>query len=317
MLKRVQISFLKIRNCFFLAVLFLIVSCSTADTITTADLDVKPEGEILFSFGIIADCQYSDKSGNWFMNRYYSRSAEKLRDCIKVFNSSKPEFVIHLGDLIDEDYKSFDLVLPIYNSLKMPHYQVLGNHDFTVADEKKLLVPSKLGMKNRYYDFVFKGWRFIVLDGNDISLHAWPKNSSRFNESYHYYKSNGIKSPEWNGAVGPGQLRWLRERLAKAAKGKEKAVVFCHYPVLPAGNDHNLWNAREVISVIESYSCVKAYINGHDHRGGYKMEKGIHYLTVPGMVETKKKTSYGVVHLYKNALVIDGTGMCPDLILPY
>ncbi len=57
---------------------------------------------------------------------------------------------------------------------------------------------------------------------------------------------------------------------------------------------HNLWNDTELIGVLESHTCVVAYINGHNHAGGYGLKNGIHYLTVPGMVETPDTTAYAV-----------------------
>ena len=63
------------------------------------------------------------------------------------YNKLNLSFVVHLGDFIDRDFESFDKVVPIYNRLKAPHYHVLGNHDFEVADDKKALVPTKLGLK--------------------------------------------------------------------------------------------------------------------------------------------------------------------------
>ena len=98
------------------------------------------------------------------------------------FNKEDLSFVIHLGDFIDRNFSSFDEILPIYNSLNAPGYHVLGNHDFEVADEYKELVPKKLGMPSKYYDFKIKNWRFICLDGNDLSFIAYPKGSEMYQE---------------------------------------------------------------------------------------------------------------------------------------
>jgi len=54
---------------------------------------------------------------------------------------------------------------------------------------------------------------------------------------------------------------------------------------------------------------------GHDHRGGYAVKNGIHYLTVHGMVETEDSTSYAVVHVDGERLEIDGRGRQPDQVL--
>ncbi len=216
------------------------------------------------------------------------------------------EYVIHLGDFIDRDFKSFDVVSPIYNQLKVPKYHVLGNHDFSVEDEKKKEVPQKLSMESRYYDFKVNGWRFIVLDGNDISFHAYPSNSEKFNEAFEYYENNAVDSPKWNGAVGSDQLNWLKKVLETASKEIEKVIIFCHFPVFPS-NIHNLWNADEIIKLIEPFPCVKAYVNGHNHQGNYGIKDSIHYITLKGMVDTDQ-TSYATVHVYKDSLKLIGYG---------
>ncbi|MFL2927182.1 MAG: sialate O-acetylesterase [Opitutales bacterium] len=153
-----------------------------------------------FSFGAIADCQYC--AGPNRGSRHYASSAGKLKECVAELNKHDLEFVIHLGDFIDRDYSSFDNVLPIYQSLQMPAYHALGNHDFEVADELKGKVVERMGMKSKYYEFCVEDWRFIVLDGNDVSFHAYPKNSPKYKDAEIYYRENKIRSPRWNGAVG-------------------------------------------------------------------------------------------------------------------
>ena len=265
-----------------------------------------------FSFGAIADCQYC--SGPNRGSRHYSSSAKKLHECVEELNSHDLKFVIHLGDFIDRDYASFDKVLPIYQSLKMPAYHALGNHDFDVADKWKAKVPERMGMKSKYYDFSIDDWRFIVLDGNDVSFHAYPKDSSEYREAEVYYRENKIRSPRWNGAVGEKQLTWMKEVLKGAEKKGEKVVLYCHFPVYPA-DPHNLWNAKEVISILETFSCVKAYINGHNHKGKYGQKNGIHYLTLKGMVETESN-AYSIIGIFQDRIKVIGYGRESDRVLP-
>ena len=161
----------------------------------------KKNTKYKFSFGAIADCQYCEAPDRG--KRKYSASKEKLHQCVEHFNKEDLSFVIHLGDFIDRNFSSFDEILPIYNSLNAPGYHVLGNHDFEVADEYKELVPKKLGMPAKYYDFKIKNWRFICLDGNDLSFIAYPKGSESIKKSEKYYRKKKISSPKWNGGVGP------------------------------------------------------------------------------------------------------------------
>lgn len=257
-----------------------------------------------FSFGVIADCQYCEDPGKGV--RKYATSVDKLQQCVTHFNSLELEFVVHLGDFIDRDFKSFDIVGPIYKQLHIPSYHVLGNHDFSVSNEYKGKVPAKLGLSSRYYDFEIKGWRFVVLDGNDISFHAYSEGSEQYKEAEVYYDQYNIESPKWNGAVSSKQLNWLDKVLKDASEGGERAVLYCHFPVYPE-NVHNLWNAKEVMELIEKYTCVKAYINGHNHAGNYGVKDGIHYLTMKGMVDTKE-TSYAVINVSEDQLKVRGFG---------
>jgi hypothetical protein len=262
----------------------------------------KKNTKYKFSFGAIADCQYCEAPDRG--KRKYSASKEKLHQCVEHFNKEDLSFVIHLGDFIDRNFSSFDEILPIYNSLHAPGYHVLGNHDFEVADEYKELVPKKLGMPSKYYDFKIKNWRFICLDGNDLSFIAYPKGTGKYRESVKYYQDKKIKSPKWNGGVGQKQMEWLRGVLQRAESAEEKVMLFCHFPVYPA-DPHNLWNAQEVIKLLEGFSCVKAYVNGHNHKGKYGIKKGIHYLTCKGMVDTDQ-SAYSIFRVQDEEIHVLG-----------
>jgi len=98
-----------------------------------------------------------------------------------------------------------------------------------------------------------------------------------------------------------------------ANKEAENVILFCHFPVYPE-NPHNLWNASEVVSLIEQYSNVKAYINGHNHDGNYAKKNGVHYLTMKGMVDTEEN-SYGVMTIERNRLLLKGVGRENDRLL--
>lgn len=264
-----------------------------------------------FSFGAIADCQYCAVKGSG--QRKYSISNNKLSDCVLNFNSMDLEFVVHLGDFIDRDVESFDVVGPIFKKLRMPGHHVLGNHDFSVADKYKLKVPEILGMHERYYHFKHANWRFIVLDGNDISFHAYPSGSESFKAAEKYYSIHNIQSPKWNGAIGPDQIAWLGSTLIQAQSHGENVILFCHFPVYPE-NVHNLWNADEILALIDQFPCVKAYINGHNHNGNYGFRKNTHYLTLKGMVDTEI-SSYAVISPKLESIHVKGYGRENDRIL--
>ncbi|MDY7394037.1 metallophosphoesterase [Aureibaculum sp. 2210JD6-5] len=293
---------------FKVSILFLLIITLSSCAMKTSKESKDNES---FSFGVIADCQYcnAEKVGI----RYYNISDSKLKKCVHQLNTLDLEFTIHLGDFIDKDWESFDVVGPIYDKLKMPKYHVLGNHDFSVIDERKSEVVKKMGLSSEYYDFEVKGWRFVVLNGNDISFHAYPKNSYDYKMAEEYYVENNITSPKWNGAMGKAQMQWLESVLRAATENNEKVILYSHFPIFPE-NIHNLWNASEVLTVIEKYNVVKAYINGHNHEGNYGIKNGVHFITMKGMVDTEE-TSYAVINLSKDHLEIVGYGRESSKIL--
>lgn len=270
----------------------------------------NPEEKALFSFGAIADCQYCDVEGT---RRQYRLSLKKLEDCIADFNGQALAHVVHLGDFIDRDWKSFDGVLPIAAKSKAHIYYVLGNHDFSVEDRYKKHVPKRLGLKKRYYGFKVGGWRFLILDTNDISLYAHPAGSRKAKKSAAIYESLGGDLPKYNGGIGEAQMKWIEKQLARATKRGGRVVLHSHHPVYPFTN-HSAWNAREVVNLLEQHSCVAAFINGHNHRGAYGFKKGIHYLTLKGMVDTEE-TSYATASVFPSRIEVSGKGRQDDYFL--
>ncbi len=264
-----------------------------------------------FTFGAIADCQYCDADTGGV--RFYRDSPAKLQAAVDHLNTFDLEFTVHLGDFIDKDWESFDVVAPIYQGLKMPAYHVLGNHDFSVADDKKADVHKRLGMPAPYYDFMVHGWRFVALNGNDVSFHAHPKDSPEYAAAEKYYTDNKIESPKWNGAIGDQQLTWLRGVLDDASQRGESVVLMAHFPVFPE-NVHNLWNAADILEIIDEYSCVKAYLNGHNHAGNYGERDGVHFVTFKGMVDTEEN-AYSTVSVTPTELKITGFGRQEDQTL--
>ena len=91
-------------------------------------------------------------------------------------------------------------------------------------------------------------------------------------------------------------------------------MIFCHFPVFPK-NGHNLWNDNVLTDLLARYTCVAAYVNGHNHAGNYGQRDGIHYLTLKGMVDTEE-SSYSVIEVYADRLVVKGFGRETNRDLP-
>lgn len=269
----------------------------------------QDRGAPLFRFGVIADVQYADQQHQG--TRHYRASLQKLAGAVAVFNDEQVDFVVSLGDFIDADYTSYDTLTDITGKLKMPLYHVAGNHDFAVAEEQKDKVLQALKLKNDYYSFRKKNWRFIVLNGNDISLYGNARNSPEYKEAaalLSKLKAAGAPNAQsWNGTLSSDQRSWLEQELRAAARKKQQVVLLCHFPLLPEGSAHLLWQAAEIRRMLEAYPNVKAYLNGHVHASEHHTHKGVDYVTFRGMVE-KEDNAFAIISVFKDHLEIKGYG---------
>ncbi len=271
------------------------------------------------SLGLIADCQFCNCPYSEKWNNNYSKSSFRLQQAVDTFNTKNVNFTFHLGDFIDREYTSYEIVTPIFNSLKMPHYHVLGNHDFSVEDTLKSKVPKRLNMSKLYSSMEIQNWRLILLDGTDISPYSSMDSCKiAYSDSLmnQYKKEGRIQAKPWNGAIGRNQLLWLESELNQADKLKRDVLILCHFPIYPGGTA-NLWNDIEVIQLIEKHRSVKAFINGHHHPGNYAIKNGIHYLTLQGMVGSLNQNSFCIGLLKQSQIEIIGYGREPNRILKF
>lgn len=266
--------------------------------------------------GVFADCQYCDceTAGN----RFYSNSLTKLNDCISEFNKDKDiDFVIGLGDLIDRDFKSFVDVNEVLKQSNTKVFHVTGNHDLSVEENLLDNVPKALNLSETYYSFNNEGWKFIFLNGNEVTLQSTnPVIVKQAKEIVADLTSKDKpNNKEWNGGMSKTQIEWMEKQLMNAEKEQQKVILFCHYPLLPF-EAHALWNTEEVLSILEKHGCVKAWINGHNHAGNYAMKNGIHFITLKGMVDTETENAFSIVSFSKDKIEIEGFGREVSRSLP-
>ncbi len=273
--------------------------------------------EPLFSFGIITDVHYCncEPSGS----RFYKKSLHRLRSAMQSMKASSADIVINLGDLIDQDYDSFKPVLDIIDSSELEIWHCLGNHDFSVDRKYKRRLPIPLPEKKGYYSFVHKGFRFIILNGNEVSTYgSGNRKSIKKAEEYiaRLQAEGSINAIDWNGGISIKQLTWLDKELSEAESANERVFICCHFPVWPE-NMHNLLNYKDVLSVLENHHNIIAWFSGHNHAGNYGNLNMIHFVTLKGIVESKETNAWALVEVYKNKIWIKGAGRERNLILAY
>ena len=271
----------------------------------------------LYSFGVLADVQYADQPNAGA--RHYRTSLQRLQACVTQLNKQDLKFVVQLGDFIGKGKDSFDAVLPLWNRLRARKFHVIGNHDLPALRSHAM---KKLGMQRSYYDFtVGETWRFVVVDGMDVSLHGYPSGHPKRKQATQMLRDlKDRKAPNavtWNGGVGKQQLAWIRGVLKSAMQGKQRVVFFCHFPVHPkaGGASLLLWNHQQVTDLLDEFSCVAGWFNGHHHAGGYAAVKGVHHVTFHGMVEAPRRNAYAVLDVFESRLVLRGAGKQPSRTL--
>ncbi|TCU27693.1 calcineurin-like phosphoesterase family protein [Rhizobium azibense] len=272
----------------------------------------------LFRFGIIADPQYAAIAPNAAMDRYYANSLAKLVEAIEVFNAQELSFVMTLGDIIDGIWESFDDVLPVYEKLRHENLFLLGNHDFAVPAEHLAAVSTRLGLPSPYYAFSHRGWRFVVLDGNEVSTCAPPAD--------HPYRQmaaerlaaltarGAVNAHPWNASLSDEQFAWLAAQLDAAEAVRERVIVMNHYPVYPP-NEHDMWDRERIIDLLCGHDNAVAYFCGHNHAGNYGKTGGCHFVNFKGMVETETENAFAIVEVCEGRLEIRGFGREESLSL--
>ncbi|KAL2253921.1 UNVERIFIED_CONTAM: Manganese-dependent ADP-ribose/CDP-alcohol diphosphatase [Sesamum indicum] len=292
----------------------------------------------LISFGVISDVQYADiPDGRSFLGvpRYYRHSLLVLQRAVQRWNQENLKFVINFGDIVDgfcPKDQSLTAVKKIVNEFSVfngPIYHMIGNHCLYNLPRDKLLpvlnVPGRDGLA--CYDFSpVPEYRFVVLDGYDISAIGWPKDHPNTLKALNFLRErnpnldknspNGLVGQErrflmFNGAVGKEQMEWLDQILQDATKLNQKVVICCHLPLDPhaASNEALLWNYNDVMDVIHRYNCVKVCLAGHDHKGGYSVDSyGVHHRILEAALDCPPGTNaFGHIDLFHDSLLLTGT----------
>ncbi|EIC85281.1 metallophosphoesterase [Serratia sp. M24T3] len=277
-----------------------------------------PHSSTTLRFGLIADPQYADAEPSATHPRFYRNSLCKLSKAITELNDHRLEFVVTLGDLVDRDWASFDAILPVYDALRHPHAVVIGNHDAQVLTEHLSLQTPAIGLPKSYYQFAQPGYRFIVIDGNDLSLYCNSGNGVEHQQAQQtlakLMEQQLPNAQSWNGAVGSQQLVWLEQALQQAQQQRETVLVFGHYPLAPE-NKHNLWNCEQLVELLCRYQ-VRAYFAGHDHEGNYARIENTDFITLKGMVDGADRLPFAMVELKNGELTINGYGPEISRVLP-
>ncbi len=178
-----------------------------------------------FTFVVINDTHYlSPECGVW------------LERVIRLMRAEKPEFCLHVGDLVDKGSREHHAVVrEIFSHLDVPLYVQIGNHDYVTQTDRSSYEEIFPGRIN--YRFEHRGWQFIALDSTE---------GLRFEKT----------------SISDATLRWVDAELPQIDRARP-LVLFTHFP-LADGVKMQPLNANALLERFLDHN-LQAVFNGHFH----------------------------------------------------
>lgn len=212
---------------------------------------------------------------------YYKGVIRKINKDVKNFlddfiaemnNNVKPEFVVVLGDLVEDDNKindknNIDYIVKLLTKLECPVYYAAGNHDLKNISEDEL--ANLFNQKSLYYSFDSGSFHFIVL-------------FSRVSEDRTIW-------------ISDEQKEWLKQDLDKTDK---KSIVFVHHGLADQDLTGNPWfegkpnncliaNRTKIRNIFSASNKVIASFNSHLHWDKQDIHDNIPYFTIQSLTENE------------------------------
>lgn len=312
-------------------------------------LHVSTSVPALARFGIVADIQYADVEPAWNFAkttlRRYRQVLEILDMAIEHFNTSGVDMVLNLGDIIDERNRrggkkmsmaALDQVMDKFSKLPedLEIVHLIGNHEcynFT-RDELRAFLNAVDEEGRGYRSFKpCKDWKCVVLDPYDISTLAYDAEDPRTEEAFKMCEKNnpnrirdhGVNFVEglsgeamrWTplgGGISQEQLSFLESELEASDSSGEHVIILTHVALHPKTNNPVcvVWNYEDVCEILGRHKSAAAIFAGHDHSGGYYLDKyGIHHITFKSPLNCDKaQFCFAVAELFRDRILIEGFG---------
>lgn len=227
-----------------------------------------------FSFAVISDTHI--KGDGAF--------AKNLTAIIGEINALNPAFVLHTGDETELGYTAdYELYRKLTEPLKMPLYNVAGNHETKWSNWGKAGIRKFFGQAP-YYSFDHSGVHFVGLDST-----MWL---------------------EHNGFMDRSELEWLKSDLKKVGRRMPVVLFYHHCPGF-------LRNEPELLKTIRPYN-VPLILVGHAHTfKTWKKNGTIFQMTKGGMNDEGGFRLYQVSGSeIRGSTKLTGQDPEPDLVIP-
>lgn len=215
-------------------------------------------------FSVFGDTQH-------YPNVFYTNVPERLEKIRQRAVANNVDMVIHVGDFCHGPSKMMDVVEQ-YHSFPMPVYHTTGNHEYDLNTLEEVIKAYKL--KNTYYYFDKKGFRFIVIDTNNMRIDG---------KLVHYENGNYFKVPK-NGdvaAIGKEQMQWIEETVMSSIY---PCVIFSHHSLERIDSGLSEKEMKELWDMLDRVNSDKQRvlmaINGHHHRDFLRIFKNVAFFDI-------------------------------------
>ncbi len=220
-------------------------------------------------------------------------AARGLAKCLEAAQAGKvsPDFIVSGGDLVFDALEAspqrakelFNLYKKVIaNHTSLPVHPTIGNHDVfgwarkngitpATFEYGKAMVKDLLGLKETYYEFDHKGWRFFVLDNIQPAANA---------------------AQIYQGNLDRTQFEWLAERL-KRTDPKIPIAICEHIPLMtvtpfafPGTYHDGKWEMSNSLVCGDTVERLKLYrdynirlcLSGHIHQLDRVEYRGITFI---------------------------------------
>ena len=247
-------------------------------------MSLEPVRPKIQSFIVLSDTHYDDdglpfgnQPGAGGQNLLVEKSKVTLQRFVSQVNAMNPlpEFVVITGDIDGYDPIDYALVKVVLDTLSIPYYLVIGNHD----DPWRADLITAFGSDYPEWT-ISRGWYYRDIGGVRLVM---------------------LDCDEGAGAdnIGSDQQAWLNSTL----ETDQSVFVFLHYPLQTMV--FSLTQKEIIKDELEKNGNVVASFSGHAHRQYLVEENGILYVGVGSLIEWPM--AYTVVDVSGTAIDVSRT----------
>ncbi len=209
-------------------------------------------------FGLIADLHHGLEPS----------AQARIEEFVAAAIDTRADAIVQLGDFNFGTAEN-EPCMKTWREFRGERYHVLGNHD--MDKDTKAEIQEFWGMKRRHYFFEQNGWRFIVLDRNNL------KKGDKY---IPYGNANFYVDPSMRAWCDPEQLVWLDETLASS---NLPVIIYTHQPI---GHRPDSPQQRPILEIIKKRTTknnrpkTRAVICGHQHEDWHLELDGVHHVCI-------------------------------------